>query len=483
MCKFAFLAAASVSLLAAAPETARDLIKRALEAQGGADRIRAIERVRFQATGYRNLLEQSERPEGPYIAEFQKIEELHDVAHSRFRRSITSHIATQPESVSTFLVSDGVAAGEAAGRKFAGSANQRDQALEALALGPERILLTALNAPDIRLARDEVLQNVPHHVLAFTWSGSPVRVFLNADTLLPTAVETSGAAARADYFAYLGGGTLRTYWSFWWLAKSGVRYPLQWDMEWNGLPARKFLIDDLKMNPADGTDWSVTPELKSQLESRLKAPAPHPQPGQEIAPDVVLLPGSWMVTLVKQSDGVVVLDAPISSGYSALAIEEAQRRWPGAAIKAVITTSDAWPHVAGLPEYDRRHIPIYALDVNRVIVTRVLGAAQVNWVAGPVSIGEGANRLDIYPLRGETSERQMMVYFPGHRLLYGSDAFQRDRDGTFFSPQTVSEVLAAVEREKLTPETYFMMHVAPAPWKDLAPAIRKAAETDSPTAK
>src|SRR6185437_7040308 len=98
MCKFAFLAAASVSLLAAAPETARDLIKRALEAQGGADRILAIERVRFQATGYRNLLEQSERPEGPYIAEFQKIEELHDVAHSRFRRSITSHIATQPES-------------------------------------------------------------------------------------------------------------------------------------------------------------------------------------------------------------------------------------------------------------------------------------------------------------------------------------------------------------------------------------------------
>ncbi len=46
-------------------------------------------------------------------------------------------------------------------------------------------------------------------------------------------------------------------------------------------------------------------------------------------------------------------------------------------------------------------------------------------VSAKTVIGEGPNRLEIYPLRGETSERQLMVYFPGHQLLYGSDPFQK----------------------------------------------------------
>ena len=37
----------------------------------------------------------------------------------------------------------------------------------------------------------------------------------------------------------------------------------------------------------------------------------------------------------------------------------------------------------------------------------------------------------------------MMVYFPEHKLLYGSDAFQKLPDGKYFYPQTVSEVAAA----------------------------------------
>ena len=199
------------------------------------DRLRAIERVQFQATGYRNLIEQSERPEGPYIVEFNKLDETRDLAGARYLRSVKTHLATQEDGTAVYKMADGIAISENGGRKSAGSLSQRDQALEALALGPERVLLTALDAPDLRALPDETLQGVPHHVLEFTWSGSPVRVFLNAATLLPTAVEASGAAAHADYFAYLRGGTLRTYWSFWWLAKTGVRYPLQWDIQWNGL--------------------------------------------------------------------------------------------------------------------------------------------------------------------------------------------------------------------------------------------------------
>lgn len=68
------------------------------------------------------------------------------------------------------------------------------------------------------------------------------------------------------------------------------------------------------------------------------------------------------MTLVQQDDGIVIVEAPISSGYSAKVIAEVHRRFPGKAIKAVITTSDSWPRLAGIREYVAQRIPIHALS-------------------------------------------------------------------------------------------------------------------------
>jgi hypothetical protein len=43
----------------------------------------------------------------------------------------------------------------------------------------------------------------------------------------------------------------------------------------------------------------------------------------------------------------------------------------------------------------------------------------------------------------------MMAYFPQQKLLYGSDAFQINPDGSYNLPQTFDEVLQAAEREHL----------------------------------
>jgi hypothetical protein len=129
-------------------------------------------------------------------------------------------------------------------------------------------------------------------------------------------------------------------------------------------------------------------------------------------------------------------------------------------------------------EYVARGIPVYALDLNVAILNRLLAAPRIDalarnpkkpdfrMVAGKTLLGTGPNRIEIYPLRGETSERQMMVYFPEHKLLYGSDPFQKNEQGHTF-PQTVWELVHAVEREKLSVDTFFMMHIGPTPWGDL----------------
>ena len=347
------------------------------------------------------------------------------------------------------------------------------------------------------------LQSVPQVVIRFTLDGAPVRVFLNAYTHLPTAMDYSGPLAHASYYAYLGDVTLRTYYSLWWLAKGGVHLPMQRTFEGNGMPDQTWVIRKLDIGASLNTAaLQIPPEIKAKFNRDAKPRDPEKvrlgdpsHPATELAPGIVFIPGSWNTTIVRQDDGVVILEAPISSGYSVQVIAEAQKRFPGLPIKAVITTSDSWPHIAGIREFVAQGIPIYALDLNKPILQRLIDAPRqskpdqlalhtrtpdFHLITEPTSLGRGSNRLEIVPIRGETSERQMMVYFPEHKLLYGSDPFQQLPDGSYFYPQTVTELTDAVARERLSPERFFMMHVGPTPWTDLQKVIAAAEGKNTP---
>lgn len=120
-----------------------------------------------------------------------------------------------------------------------------------------------------------------------------------------------------------------------------------------------------------------------------------------------------------------------SPHFATVPCAEAHKRFPNQPIRAVVTTSDVWPHLAGIREYAAEGIPIYALDLNQPILNRVIAdprtskpdalarsprKAQFHLVYDKEVLGTGANRLEIYPTRGETSGRQMMVYFPKYNF-------------------------------------------------------------------
>ncbi len=279
--------------------------------------------------------------------------------------------------------------------------------------------------------------------------------------------------------------------------------PLQWNVEENGLPDSMFVIRKLQIDePLNEADLTIPDEVRKRYNPTSKAadlearPLGIPgQPAQELRPGIVLIPGAWNATFIRQDDGVVILEAPISSGYSAKVIAEAKRRFPDLPVKAFITTSDSWPHLAGIREYVAQGIPIYALDLNRPILERVVAAKRTtkpdalersprrpefHLISGKTVLGTGPNRLEMYPIRGETSERQMMVFFPQHHLLYGSDPFQQNDDGSFFYPQTVSELMDAAVREHLGINQFFMMHIGPEPWNILPKVLEDAAMKDTP---
>jgi hypothetical protein len=483
-------------------DRAASLLRQSLEAQGGEQKLRAIKNVQWDAFGYRNEVEESERPEGPYVTEFNTLSEIHDFSGNRYRTTTQLEIYPVVKVKTGTVVVDGVGMHLAGDRQMAGTAQEVELVHERVALNPDRVLLTALAASDVHAEADTVLQSVPQNVIGFTLDKAPVRIYLNAYTHLPTAVDYSGPLARSSYWAYMGDVTMRTYYSFWWLTKGGLHLPMQWNIERNGLAEEQVVIRKLRIDEAlEEASLTIPAEVRAQFDP--KAPAAGPAtvplgnptaPAQELAPGIVFIPGPWNATLIRQDDGIVILEAPISPEYSAKVIAEAKRRFPEKPIKALITTSDSWPHIAGVREYVAQGIPIYALDLNHPILDRMIAAAhtenpddlqrrprrpQFRLVKEKMSLGTGTNRIEIYPLRGETSERQMMVYLPEHRLLYGSDSFQSQGD-RFFFPQEVTELMDAVKREHLQVDRFFMMHIGPTSWSELGKAVSAAELQDTP---
>ncbi len=474
-------------------QSAADLLHAGLDAMGGEQKIRALSTFHFQASVVRNMLEESERPEGPYILETNQIEEWRDLAHNKWKSVAKLHVVMVPEFSITSVVSEGVASSASGGQAGPGSSQQLQDAGEALTLSPERVLITALASSDLHRLTDLTLQSVPHHQVEFTWQGSPVRIFLNSDTHLPTAVEWVTAYPSDIFWSVWGDVTTRIYYSLWWL-QNGIHYPLQKDIFRNGLPDRTETISKLDFNLQFAADeFAIAPETRTAFAPRagktLDDRAPNTSGASELAPNVLFVRGSWNTTLVRQDDGIVILEAPISSGYSVKVLDFAQTKFPGTPIKAVITTSDSWPHIGGLREFVARGIPVYVLDRTVPLIERFLRAPRTKYpdslvksshvadlraVSGKTTIGTGPSRMELYPLHGETSERQMMVYFPEHKLLYGSDPFQQMEDGKFFYPQTVYELQNAVEREHLSVDRFFMMHIGPNPWSIVLKTVQDA---------
>jgi hypothetical protein len=210
-----------------------------------------------------------------------------------------------------------------------------------------------------------------------------------------------------------------------------------------------------------------------------------------LAPGVDLFPGSWNSTIVKEPDGIVILEAPISGLYTQGVIDAAQKLYPGLPVTAVLSTSDSWPHTGGVRQAVADRLPVFILDLNEPLLDRMMRAphtlnpdalqnapktATPLWkiVAAHEEVGSGANRMELYPLRGASTERQYMVYFPEHRLLYASDTLALNPDGSLYDPELMNEVAQAVKRENLAVDKVYAMHQGPVDWSHVLELIEKA---------
>lgn len=467
----------------------------AADAMGGAARLDAVKSMSYESVGHTLLVEQSYRQD-PFITSYERSKVKVDLEGKKVRIEVQ---LTWPESDPGQAESQSVMVASAEGcvRKVSGSSgtqdapcslSQLDAVRDLFGIGPLRLLATAEQAPDLHFAAPKMLRSTPHTVVAFSWDGTPVRILINRFNHLPDAVETD--QQLQDFWYYWGDVHRRMYLDNW-VTVRGIRCPTDLVEERNGILWKSTQFLDLKLDvPLEATLFEMDTKVAG-----LGAKSPGWErpfsvaKGSELVPGISFFPGAWNATLVKQEDGVVVLEAPISGTYVAGVLEEARKRYADSPVKAVLSTSDSWPHVGGVREAVASKLPVYILDLNQPLLDRFVIAKheihpdllaktpqKPSWriVSGKTIVGSGANRMELYPLRGASTERQYMVYFPEHRLLYASDTLAINDDGSLYDPELMREVMEAVQREGLQVDTVFAMHQAPMPWNDVVKLVQNA---------
>jgi hypothetical protein len=468
----------------------------ALTAMGGRARLAAIHNVQSDVIGHTLLTEQSYRQE-PFITAYQRDQQTLDFAHDRVVRN--THLvwpeADDPksaESDSTFIATLQGGVYHQKEGDIPASRADLDSMRDALSLSPERLLLTAAAAPDLHYESTVMLRSTPHAALGFQWNGLSVRILLNAYNHLPDAWEST--RSFNDFWYAWGDVAQRVYLDNWVLL-DGVVYPSNRIEERNGVLWKSQQVLDTHFNVAlDEKRFAMDADAAAKSAQGKGWERPFSDKNHTVlAPGVDLYQGAWNTTVIKQDDGVLVLEAPISGTYMQGILAQAHQMYPAASIKAVLSTSDSWPHTAGVREAVAAQLPIYVLDLNRPLLDRLVAAPHAlrpdhlqtapqaaHWevVGGKRVIGSGPNRVELYPLRGAATERQYMVYFPAQKLLYASDTLAIDpQTHALYDPQLMHEVMQAVAREHLAVDTVYAMHQGPTPWREIV--ARLSAPTKS----
>jgi hypothetical protein len=491
----------------AADADAQALVSQALKAMGQHRDLHDLAALRTETIGANWDIVEFDHADAPYVFEgathASVIDDLH--GHRRFTDTTQLGAGAAPSQMHTRVLltpieerSDVVMAGypPVTTRYDAPPAWQVDE--------PIGTLLLAEQAPDLTKEADAAPHGIAQHVVSFHTGRYPVRVFLDKSTGLPSAIEVRRVLTRANSVdvAYNAMGDLvdRTelmnYAVF-----DGIRYPVQSDLFRNGVllsTAVRNEVHPLTSLDGDAFNMPITDVLVSHAtvdDVALGQPiglAPNPQaPIAEIAPGIVQIPGSWFSTIVRQDDGLVIIDAPISTSYSRKVLDEAARRFPGVPVKALITSTAFYWHVAGVREYAARGIPIYVRDRSEPLIRTMLSAPHtlmpdtlathpVTPIIRPVSkatfIGKGRNAIVLYPISEGEQPMEMTWIADAHLLHTGEMAMPLGLNGALIQPEALLELKRSVQAAPIVTDGLRLigMHMRPTSWDVLLKAVKDA---------
>ena len=476
------------------PADPRALIDAAVAALQRSASLRDVRAYRLTGLQHDYVLGNGERADGPWYLTYSQFAELRDGTSSSFRRTFRNLATTGPGPELVTVLTDSVVSNRIGARETGSSRAAYEDAIDRIDAAPARALMLAAASPALRLDGTATHFGITYDVLSFPWRNGRMRLELNRDTHLPDAVDIVRAYPDNFRWAAFGDVTMRTEYGRWSIHSSGAWWPMHERVLLNGellhdvsittvaLDTARVPVDSLTVSDSARAQYAANSKLNFST-FRLGARG---QP-TELRPGIVRVPDQWAMTLVKQPDGVVIFEAHISAQYLHDVIDEANRRWAGSSIKAIVMTSDPWAHIGGVREAIALGIPIYVQAGSVPFLTKVAKAPHTLEpdrlakqprapkfmpVSAKTVIGKGENRIELYPVGGPYGERMLMAYFPDAKLLYGADLVFPNRavtgqPGKGYFETSLVDLRNAVDREKLAVDTLFcVQNYQPIAWSE-----------------
>lgn len=477
--------------------TARALVECTLDNMGVGRDLRRLHTLRFEIQSITFDLAQNNHADAPFpVSEFATASVLEDYLGDR---EVTIRSAEGGGETRLFLSRQAQVTQSPNGAL--GKAIPPPPSWESQ--DPVRALLLARLATDLVREADTVSHDALQRVVSFRNGRFRVRIFIDERLGLPTATESTVAFdnGASGSVAWNGRGDITDRAEFMvYDLVEGLRFPLQTHVFRDGVHLRSTVRSGLRLDAKVDIDAIATlPAVPAPQALDMDALAlgqiigPDPGRGtEEIAPGIIQIAGSWYSTIVRQPDGLVIIDAPISAGYSHRVLAEAARRFPDLPVKAVIaSTGFAW-HIGGLREYAARGIPIYVRDRNLAIVQTLLAAphtlapdaysrspmkADLRPLSAAVTIGTGANATKVMPVRfGE--QPMLMSWIADARILHTAEMVQPlGPGGALLYPESLLEIVRSVDEAGVPVGgmSIIGMHMGPTPWARVGQTLAKFA--------
>jgi glyoxylase-like metal-dependent hydrolase (beta-lactamase superfamily II) len=471
-----------------------DLVDRAVQAVGGAEKLTAVKTMSFKGTVRQWEPEQSTTPGGEMrFAGESTFEVVTDAGSGATRIDWVRRLAYPAPRTFTFAEVVTPEAGYVSGIDSNGrtkqslEANPPAHAMSGLRLaaaqrellrGSSLLLLDMHRHPDrVSSAGDVTVGDAAYPAVNYTAGPQTLTVMFDKATGLPARIRT------LDYDNIWGDVTYDLVLADWYPFE-GVRVATSRTYELNGRKVIEARVTEGRINgpapaerltipaafkagasrPASGAvpyQWVIRRQfIGTYLDSDVPSYDAKASPGLrlvELGPGVQhVVGGSHHSLMVEMRDHLIVFDAPVGDGHTSLVLALAAVKYPGKPVKFLVLTHHHMDHAGGIRGYVAqgatlvvgqgagahfRKVLAAPFTRNPDLAARDLSRAEIVEVADKRVFTDGQREVHAYRIDNPHAEGTLIGYVPAARLGFVTDLWS---PGAGALPDKLNPDLAAV---------------------------------------
>lgn len=453
-------------------QTPRELVARAAAAMGGEPALRDLRSTTMTMNSANFGLGQEETPASPARGTFFSGRVINDFAGRR--RSVSQEARPTPSNTMRIrvVVAGDIGLNDQNGTLSAATPGARAANSRLLRLQPERLIVSALDAPAaLRAIEPRRLRGELADGVRYTGEDT-VAIYFDRQTGLPLATETV-----TDDPILGDRGTLSMFTR--WVSTSGVKFPRQVDTEVNGRLSVHTVVTSVVINePIPDSVFAIPDSIAGRA-----VRGPTPPIALRLAE---LAPGVWRAEsgshhslVVEQPTGLVVVETPQNSAQTRALLDTLRSRFAAKPVTLTAMSHHHWDHSGGVREALASGLPIAVHRRNGDFVREIAQARKtvapdalsrrprapvIRLVSDSLTVGTGDNRLVLYHFPNSHAEGMLAAYLPGTRLLFVVDVLS---PGANLPVAGSQEVVAFVRARGITVDRVVGGHGGIVAWADV----------------